>query len=164
MDEKWLPIPGHDHYEVSDHGRVRSTGRYQTIRGGKQAFFPGKVLSPAPGAKGHLHVVLNRGKTRQVHHLVLEAFVGPRPSGMLALHRDGDSANNRLSNLYWGTHSDNGHDAVRHGTHHQASKKVGKCGHPLDGVRMRPDGSVRQRYCKICNCEQVRAWKQAHRT
>jgi hypothetical protein len=38
-----------------------------------------------------------------VHHLVLEAFVGPCPEGMECLHGDDIPDNNILSNLQWGT-------------------------------------------------------------
>lgn len=40
---------------------------------------------------------------RRVSVLVLEAFVGPRPSGMQACHNDSDKDNNRLDNLRWDT-------------------------------------------------------------
>jgi hypothetical protein len=52
----------------------------------------------------------------KVHRLVLTAFVGPCPIGMEGCHRDGDKANNRLSNLRWGTPKSNSEDRVRHGT------------------------------------------------
>lgn len=52
---------------------------------------------------------------RSVHSLVLEAYVGPCPSGMECRHLDGDQFNNRLDNLCWGTPSDNKRDVVRHG-------------------------------------------------
>jgi hypothetical protein len=46
---------------------------------------------------------------------VLTAFIGPRPKGRLALHRDDVATHNNLSNLYWGTHRQNMIDAVRNG-------------------------------------------------
>jgi hypothetical protein len=52
-------------------------------------------------------VSIGRGTTRYVHGLVLEAFVGPRPDGMEALHADDNTANNALSNLSWGTREAN---------------------------------------------------------
>lgn len=162
-NEHWRPVPGHPNYQVSDMGRVRSVDHWQRVRGDGRAFRRGKVLKPGVGSKGHLQVQLDGGKWRRVHTLVLEAFVGPRPGGKLGLHRDGQAANNRVENLYWGTHSDNAKDAVRHGTHHQASKTECKYGHPLDGVRRNADGSVRQRYCKTCFRKQVTEWKQRHR-
>lgn len=54
---------------------------------------------------------------RYVHRLVLEAFVGPCPDGMECLHADFDTANNRASNLRWGTHLENIGDGVRQGRH-----------------------------------------------
>ena len=41
--------------------------------------------------------------------------MGRRPLGCVALHRDDDRRNNRLSNLYWGTMRQNQADAVRNG-------------------------------------------------
>lgn len=49
-----------------------------------------------------------------MHNLVLEAFVGPRPSPThQAAHRDGNKLNNRLDNLYWATPKENGADNAR---------------------------------------------------
>jgi DNA-binding NarL/FixJ family response regulator len=49
-----------------------------------------------------------------VHIAVLLAFVGPRPPGLEARHRDGDDANNKLSNLEWATKSRNTQDRKWH--------------------------------------------------
>lgn len=57
------------------------------------------------------------GHSRTVHRLVMEAFVGPRPPGMMCRHLNGNPHDNRLSNLAWGTPAENVADAVRHGTH-----------------------------------------------
>jgi hypothetical protein len=51
-----------------------------------------------------------------VHRLVLEAFVGPRPDGLVCRHLDGNCENNRLDNLEWGTQAENARDRIRHGT------------------------------------------------
>lgn len=61
---------------------------------------------------------------RPVHRLVMEAFIGPRPEGMECRHLDGDPANNRLSNLTWGTPKENAEDQRRHG-----SMKLGEASH-----------------------------------
>jgi len=50
-----------------------------------------------------------------VHRLILEAFVGPCPEGMEALHADDDGHNNSPTNLRWGTQLENAGDAVRNG-------------------------------------------------
>jgi hypothetical protein len=50
-------------------------------------------------------------------HLVLEAFVGPRASGLHACHfPDRDPWNCSLSNLRWDTAKANKDDARKHGT------------------------------------------------
>ncbi len=51
-----------------------------------------------------------------VHKLVLETFVGKRPSGYLCRHLNGNPLDNRLKNLCWGTPSENVRDAIRHKT------------------------------------------------
>ena len=51
-----------------------------------------------------------------VHTLVLNAFVGERPEGMVCRHLNGNALDNRLSNLCWGTPKENTQDAIRHGT------------------------------------------------
>jgi len=97
-EERWLPVVGYEGlYEVSDLGRVRSLrpprGRPRVAKGGRTS-------------RGYLAASLSdprkrKATPRPVHHLVLEAFVGPCPRGWLCYHRDGDIANNRLDNLYW---------------------------------------------------------------
>jgi hypothetical protein len=54
---------------------------------------------------------------RLVHHLILEAFVGPRPAGLIGCHNDGNPQNNWPSNLRWDTHASNSADMLAHGTH-----------------------------------------------
>ena len=63
----------------------------------------------------YLCVLCPGRKCRPVHALVLEAFVGPRPTGMQCLHRDDDRTNNKLSNLRWGTCAENARDKIRNG-------------------------------------------------
>ena len=89
--------------------------------------------------------------TRYVHHLVLEAFVGPRPPGMSGLHRDDDPANNHVDNLYWGTSSENAFDRVRNGNDHNARKDRCKRGHLLEGENLAPWMTGGRRCCLACN-------------
>lgn len=152
--ERWLPIPGHEgRYEVSDLGRVRSLA--QTTRDGRR--LKPRLLSGRPQTSGHLAALLTTdGVSRNalVHRLVLFAFVGPPPPGMHALHSDGDPANNRLSNLRWGTPSENSLDAVRHGVHPQARKTHCKHGHAFTPENTRLD-SRNARACR--SCERIRS-------
>lgn len=63
------------------------------------------------------------GRNLRVHRLVLETFVGPCPPGMECRHYpDRNTFNNQLSNICWGTKSENTLDQVRHGTHYLSEK------------------------------------------
>ncbi len=44
---------------------------------------------------------------RQAHVLILEAFVGPRPDGMVCCHANDNALDNRISNLRWDTNEAN---------------------------------------------------------
>lgn len=110
--EQWRPVRGYEgFYEVSDFGRIRSSARQGT---------DGRVLRLKESRPcGYQRIRLyrdGRGEAKKVHRLVLEAFVGPCPTGMEACHNDGRRNNNRLTNLRWGTRKENCADARQHGT------------------------------------------------
>lgn len=109
--ERWLPVVGYDgRYEVSDMGRVRST---------RGLFGPRLLQGTRRGGRYRRVCLTKDGKQRtpNVHGLVLTAFVGPRPPSMQGCHYDGDFDNNRLTNLRWGTPSENTRDKLRHNRH-----------------------------------------------
>jgi len=109
-DGDWREVRGFAGlYWVSDDGRVWGAPR-QGSAGGK--------LAPAKQPNGYWKVCLydKRRVARWIHRLVLEAFVGPCPDGMIACHRNGNPSDNRLANLRWDTHAANYEDARRHGT------------------------------------------------
>jgi len=68
---------------------------------------------------GYEQVTISIGKgeqkTKKVHLLVLEAFVGPKPEGLMCCHNDGNKKNSRLDNLRWDTASSNARDIIKHG-------------------------------------------------
>ncbi len=107
ITERWMPIAGYEgSYTVSDCGRVhsRKTQRY---------------LKLTDFSHGYLFVGLYKDGVctkRQVHKLVLETFVGPRPEGFDACHNDGNKSNNSLLNLRWDTRAGNHADKKTHGT------------------------------------------------
>jgi hypothetical protein len=108
--ETWRDVTGATGYEVSDLGRVRS----HRVRGRKGRLRSTSYqLSLRPGRGGYARVHID-GRIRFVHQLVLEAFVGPRPSGLLTRHLNGVPSDNRLVNLAWGSSGENASDAIRH--------------------------------------------------
>jgi hypothetical protein len=159
--EQWRPVVGYEgSYEVSDFGNVRSLNRI-TDRGRQ---WRGRLMSPAPmGPSGYLIVTLWRDgsqRTHLVHRLVLSAFVGPAPEGAEGLHGIGGPADNRLSNLAWGTHSENQFDQVAHGTHGHASKTHCPQNHPYDDENTYVYPGRAHRGCRACRREHTRNYKQ----
>jgi hypothetical protein len=119
MWKKWRPVVGYyGYYEVSNLGNVRSLARVVVDNIGRRRIFDARMLSTNALVKGYRSVALwadNEGERVYVHRVVLEAFVGPCPSGMECRHEDGDRLNPRLTNLSWGTPKQNGEDRVAHG-------------------------------------------------
>lgn len=142
MDERWVFIPdGENYYEVSSHGRVRSRDRSTTDKRGRVYHRKGVELKQTADKKGYKIVRLSlSGKkiSKRVSRLVLEAFVGPCPEGMVACHNDGDKINNHLSNLRWDTPAENNLDKVRHGTCHESKKTHCPRGHELASENIAP--------------------------
>lgn len=152
-NEEWRPIPGHEgHYEISNHGRVRSLDRVLTTAAGYQRRHTGKLLTPRTLPNGYLKIHLGGRHDEYIHRLVLMAFVGPCPQGMECLHSDGNPTNNHLLNLRWASPSDNAYDRVRHGTHNEATKTHCPRQHRLEAPNLRtPDPGRNSRRCLACH-------------
>jgi hypothetical protein len=103
-------LDGHCFYRVGDDGSMWSS---------KPNGHNWKRLKLYRNRRGYLVFTLRTSgvcSRKYLHRLVLESFVGPAPAGMECRHLDGNPANNRLSNLCWGTKSENALDSIRHGT------------------------------------------------
>ncbi|WAW11629.1 HNH endonuclease [Acinetobacter phage nACB1] len=106
----WKPIPNFEGYDVSDQGQVRS---WRPKNGRGSLLTTPHLLSLTPFSDSDYLRVNLGGKSRRVHQLVLEAFVGPCPKGHLVMHLDDDCTNNNLSNLKYGTPKENLEDMVK---------------------------------------------------
>lgn len=96
------PIPGYPRYEITEDGRVFSYKTLKWMKIGKRGEYSAVMLHPP-------------GKLIPIHHLVLITYVGPRPEGLIGLHKDDNQDNNHFSNLEWGTHKMNGEHRVLNG-------------------------------------------------
>jgi hypothetical protein len=109
-----LPVPGLEgRYEVSDQGRLRQL----TMDGHR-------ILPCVPLSTGYARAGLKVPgipSPATLHRVVLLAFVGPLPPGQETRHLDGDKTNNALSNLTYGTSSENKLDTIRLGRGRQAA-------------------------------------------
>ena len=159
--ERWLPAPGYEgRYSVSNLGRVRSEARTITLKNGRSRRVPETILKPAKASNGYLKVYISKNhkyQNRDVHRLVLEAFVGEAPPGTEACHWNDDPADNRLENLRWGTSADNRLDSVRNGKHHEARKTHCKRGHEFTPENIKPQSGRKGRKCRTCFNARARA-------
>lgn len=146
MTEEWRPCFGFPRYEISNMGSVRwgcvdSYGRNRV----------GDAVKARSNWAGYMRVTLFEAGSRfdvSVHVLVLEAFVGQRPSGRhQAAHSDGVRSNNALVNLRWATPTENMADQRRHGTliagERQGNSRL--CQEQVEAIRARCAVGERQR-------------------
>ena len=123
--EQWRDVLGMEGvYAVSSLGRVKYRGRTlvrpinTSDRRWPTTRVP-KIRKQHVGRGGYLSVGIRRpgfrSSTVHVHVLICEAFHGPRPDGMMALHENDERHDNREENLYWGTPKQNAADAARNG-------------------------------------------------
>lgn len=124
VTEEWRPIPGTDgYYEVSSLGGFRSW----RVPGwpDRRATRP-KPVKPRLGTtrypQVHVYWADGRHHNRELHALVAEAFLGPKPEGLQVRHLNGDPLDNRAANLAYGTQRENELDKVRYGKGVQGEK------------------------------------------
>lgn len=96
-----IRIPNHLHHWANKNGNIYSS------KTGKL-----RKLTPHDDHRGYLicHVTRDDRTSRsaKVHHLILETFIGPKPSDLhVGRHLNDDSWDNRLENLAWGTIEEN---------------------------------------------------------
>lgn len=159
--EIWAPIPGYEgYYEAGSLGRIRALALLVSIGGRGPRML---VANPTRRDAYPSVSLLSPDGTRKqftVHSLIAEAFLGPRPDGMEVRHLDGDAHNAALSNLAYGSPSDNQRDKLQHGTHHYAKRTHCKNGHEFtpENTRIdtRPDGSFKRRVCLQCETDRRR--------
>jgi hypothetical protein len=131
--ENWKDVIGFEgRYQVSDLGNVRRLDRWiqHTGKAGRGSATHDHFLRGGPckfwiGNDGYPQVNLNKngkGKIVRLHVLVLETFIGPRPTGYEACHINGKPEDNRLCNLRWDTSSSNKLDRIAHGTSNRGAR------------------------------------------
>ena len=105
-EERWAQVAGYPNYEVSNHGRVR---RRQQC-GNRLS---GSMLRQRQDGKGYWRIALwsqpeQRSHCALTHRLVALAFLGePTPPATEVDHLNGNTSDNRASNMEWVTKAEN---------------------------------------------------------
>jgi len=147
--ERWKDVVGYEGlYQVSDLGRIQRLNRDGSVR---------RIIKAATHVvSGRNTVGLSKNGVRltvMVHRIVAIAWIGPCPDGCICLHGPNGLNDNSVSNLSWGTYSDNnGRDRRRDGT--DRSKRVRRS----DGIEYYnaydaadQTGINRGNICEVCN-------------
>lgn len=155
--ENWKPLPGYEEfYEVSDEGRIRSTGTTRFRKNGVPYTHRSKILKPSTSEKGYKRVILYKPeaspKTMTLHRAVLLAFRPGPAEGAIIRHLDGDPGNNDLRNLAWGSPAENSADMEAHGRNHYRNRTHCPHGHELVNPNLvRGKLEKGQRSCRTCH-------------
>lgn len=125
QEVEYRPIDGFPGYRVGDDGTTWSCWAYNG-RNPRRLSNDWKRMKPTPDGDGYLSVGLYRdgkARRRKIHLLVIETFIGPRPSsGLQACHENGVVSDCRRLNLRWDTGAGNQRDRLKHGTESRGSK------------------------------------------
>lgn len=155
--EEWRPVAGFEGlYEISNTGRVKRLERVSAYtQGGRERSrtLPELVMRPVDRCGYNFVLLRKQGETyaKQVHRLVAEAFI-PNPDNLpFVLHWDDVRKNNWVSNLRWGSPSENLHDTVRNGNHPGKNKTRCPHGHLLKEPNLVPSSLLNgARRCLSC--------------
>lgn len=179
MIELWADISGYEGaYQVSNIGQIRSVSRIVTRKNGRQHTVKGKILRAYPNVDGYPTIRLSRqGRlaSYRVHRLVAEAFIPKAEGRPFVNHKDGNKANNAVTNLEWCNASENQKHAFRTGLNHHVLLRGYDCSCSKEviqldsnGVELCKYGSVREaaRICGIpdTNIHDVAKHKKGHHT
>ena len=105
IPEIWVKCEDNPIYEVSSHGRVRSTDHVTVVNirkhGPHKRNRKGQLLNHRKQAGDYRFISFGHKNKQYVHRLVAKAFVGNPDNLPFVNHLDGNPANNLPSNLRW---------------------------------------------------------------
>jgi hypothetical protein len=106
--EIWRDVPSVPGILASSEGRVMCAPHRKPMPYGGERSYGGEPTFGIWNKTDGRFIIVSRGTTYKIHRLVAEAFHGPAPfEGAVAMHIDENAANNRPSNLRWGTQKQN---------------------------------------------------------
>ncbi len=103
-------IPDYPNYLISIDGDVISRTVEESYNNSRR-FKPLVLKGDVNHGYKRVQLYNKEGSKRyRLHRLMLQVFIGAKD--LLACHKNDDKQDNKLENLYWGTHSQNNNDAV----------------------------------------------------
>ena len=129
-----------DTIDMARYKQIPSCPDYWVDARGEVLNYRGRQLAQQVTEKGYcrVHLSINgETKSKSVHSLVAEAFIGPRPKGMEVCHKNGIRSDNTPENLRYATKKENEADKVVHGTVASGDRNGARL-HP----EKRPKGSL----------------------
>lgn len=145
MDEIWKDIPGYEGlYQASSLGNIKSLARIEKRKDGTRNPIRERILKPSINPSGYYFLNVSKNgvrKNSRVHRLVGKAFLPP-DTGLEINHINGIKTDNRIENLEWVTHSENGKHAYRIGIH---AKIIGEA-HPSSKITNAQAEEIRAKY------------------
>jgi hypothetical protein len=106
--EIWRDVPSVPGIIVSSAGRVMYVPHREPVPNGGMRSYGGQATFGVWNKDTCRFTIVIRGRPYRVHRLIAEAFHGPPPfDEAVAMHVDENAANNRPSNLRWGTQKEN---------------------------------------------------------
>lgn len=106
--EEWRVVPSVPALMVCSDGRVMTTPYESKMPHGGTRWYGGAPHWGVWNKQDARFIIILKGKTYKIARLVAEAFHGAPPfDGAVVMHLDENAANNRASNLAWGTQKEN---------------------------------------------------------
>lgn len=159
MDERWTDIKNAPGYKISTYGRVWSEKYGHFIK-----------VKPMDN-HGHMGVCLCINGVRHyeyIHRLMAKAFI-PNPHNYpIVRHLNDDPTDNDLSNLAWGTQTDNAMDSMRNGnayilTDEDREKGFSKTRRPIVAININTGEKTvfkgQNEASRFLNVQQANIWK-----
>lgn len=148
--EIWQRIKGFENlYKISTYGRIKSLGNGKSTNSKTKSE---RILKSNYSSTGYEKIKLFKDGKRyyfSVHRLVAQTFIYNDKNKKEVNHKDGNKANNNVSNLEWVTSSENQLHAFKHGLQksrmgkdHVQSKSVRQL--DLNGNLIRTFESIKQ--------------------
>lgn len=101
-------VPSHPQFLVSSEGRYMVSPYWSDMPNGGKRSYGGEPYFGVWSKEDERFIIVYKKKTYKLHRLICEAFNGlPPDEKSVCIHIDENPANNRASNLKWGTQKEN---------------------------------------------------------